>query len=238
MKWIFWNESRKSDPVSIHPRSLDGLSQLQSLRMGPIALITQGLSRQFFHGVTSLKQLHIRGILKSIEADTFIDNRRMQTLDLSNCHLTHLSMDALQGLNKLRLLDLSHNQLYEILPGLFDPLHSLKELWLNGNQLMTLPSSIFKPILSVAKLIRLEDNPWHCTCQLNQLRPTSVNKMKQTLPLSSDRSSVFVYDQRVTPRCQTPPQAQGYAVFDVLRRQLKCNKKKQLQAASIRNHSQ
>ena len=222
--------------MNLHHGSFDGLSQLASLRMGPVALTTDGLERQYLQGVTTLKELRVRGHLNSVDADTFIVNRRLSTLDLSNCHLTHLSMDAFQGLNKLRLLDLSHNQLYELLPGLFDPLNSVKEVWLNGNQIMTLPSSIFNPILPVAKLIRLDDNPWHCTCQLNQLRPTSVNKIKQMLPLSSDRSSIFVYDQRVTPRCQTPLEARGYAVFDVLRKQLKCNKKKE-SAPSIRSHS-
>ena len=234
MNDICWDQSRENDPVVIHHGGFDGLSQLQILRMGPISLSEEGLSRPHLQGVTTLKELHIRGTLDSIGADTFIDNRRMHTLDLTNCRLTHLSMDAFQGLNKLRILDLSQNELKEILPGLFDPLFSLKEVWLNGNHLQTLPSSIFNPILPVAKLIRLDDNPWHCTCQLHQLRPTSVNKIKQRLPLSSDRSSVFVYDQRISPRCQTPPEAHGYAVFDVLRKQLKCNKK----AALIRNHSQ
>jgi hypothetical protein len=85
----------------------------------------------------SISELHLRGRIVSIDADTFKANRRLQHLDLKNCQLRRLSVDAFQSLRKLRLLDLSSNQLVQLPPGLFDPVVSLKELWLNGNKLTT-----------------------------------------------------------------------------------------------------
>jgi Leucine-rich repeat (LRR) protein len=126
------------------PDSFNGLVKLQEL------WISQGhpegnksLDSNYFKDLLSISELHLRGRIVSIDADTFTANRRLQHLDLKNCQLRRLSVDAFQSLRKLRLLDLSSNQLVQLPPGLFDPVVSLKELWLNGNKLTTVPADIF-----------------------------------------------------------------------------------------------
>jgi hypothetical protein len=177
----------------------------------------------------SISELHLRGRIVSIDADTFKANRRLQHLDLKNCQLRRLSVDAFQSLRKLRLLDLSSNQLVQLPPGLFDPVVSLKELWLNGNKLTTVPADIFAA-LTTTKLIRLEDNPWHCTCQLDQLRATAVNKIK-ILDSLTNRTG-YQYDRRVAPLCASPEALKGASVFDVIRKPLRCNKVERLAGGS------
>jgi hypothetical protein len=72
-------------------------------------------------GFKTISELHLRGRIVSIDADTFTANRRLQHLDLKNGQLRRLSVDAFQSLRKLRLFDLSSNQLVQLPPGLFDP---------------------------------------------------------------------------------------------------------------------
>ena len=223
--WDWRNDRPLADGryVEIYSNSFFGLDALEQLHVGPVSVTSdQGLGPQHLRGLGSLTELRIRGRLGCVQADTFAASAAMHTLDLSNCSLRTVSMDAFQGLAKLRVLDLSANGLVQLLGGLFDPLVSLKELWLNDNRLTTLADNIFHPLTS-AKLIRLTDNPWHCTCQLDQLRPTSVNKLKTADPLSN--RTRFAYEKKVAPLCHTPAAFHGASVFDVLRKDLRCSKK-------------
>ena len=211
-------------PIQIFPETFSGLLNLQELWMGPVILDSQvdGLNDEYVKHLPSLSELHIRGQLNSIAADAFVGNPRLQVLDLQRCRIQRLSIDAFQGLRKLRVLDLSANDLKELLSGLFDPLISLRELWLNGNQLTTLPPSTFAQV--GAKLIRLENNPWHCTCHLDQLNPTAVNKIRHAADGISSNRTVYSYDKKVAPLCSTPHSYADQSVFEVLRRVLKCKK--------------
>lgn len=206
------------------PDSFNGLAKLQGLWISQgHPEEKKGLDPNYFKDLSSLLEMHIRGRLISIDADTFTANRRLQTLDLKKCQLRRLSIDAFQSLRKLRILDLSFNELTQLPPGLFDPVSSsLKELWLNGNRLTTIPSNIFATLTSTTKLIRLEANRWHCTCQLNQLRATAVNKI-----VISDRltnRTGYQYDRKVAPLCASPEALKGASLFDVMRTPLRCNK--------------
>ena len=142
-----------------------------------------------------------------------------------------MSIDSFQNLDKLRILDLSFNGLHQLDAGLLAPLKSLRELWLNGNQLTSVAPNTFNN--NAVKLIRLEDNPWHCTCQLEQLRPTSVNKIRS---LGSDGRIVYSYDRNVAPVCATPAIYSHKDLFSVLRKELRCGKVNHQDKANKSNH--
>lgn len=219
-------ESLEDDETSFEfqPDSFYGLAKLRELWIGLAHPSGSGIGPDYFRDLISLAELHIRGKLVTIEADTFSSSRRLQIVDLKGCHLRRLSVDAFQSLSKLRILDLSANELDQLTGGVFDPLVSLKELWLNGNRLTSISSGIFAT-LTTTKLIRLEGNPWHCTCQLNQLRATSVNKI--TVFDSINNRTGYQYDRRVAPLCASPEGLKGAAIFDVMRKPLRCNKAEQ-----------
>jgi hypothetical protein len=146
-------------------------------------------------------------------------------------------MDAFYGLYGLLYLDLSHNLLESLPPGLFDQQFSLRELFLHNNKLNRLPPGFLSNI--PAKMVRLDGNPWHCTCAMRDWQPTVINKIKQKSQLNFcqfhyDKGSMcnrtiaadrYVYDKRVAPQCTTPLKFKNWSVFQVLRKELRCNRK-------------
>lgn len=155
---------------------VDTFRHLTSLRVLQIENTTlPSLSRSLLEGMPNLEELTIHGHVPSIDFDAFTATSNLDSLSLDNTHLSRLSLDAFFGLRKLRFLDLSHNDLSELSPGTFDHLASLRELYLHHNNLTTLPPGIFLPL--PAKLIQVHKNPWHCSCDLLQLRPALTNKV-------------------------------------------------------------
>lgn len=155
---------------------VDTFRHLLSLKVLQIENTTlPSLSRSLLEGMPNLKELTIHGHVPSIDFDAFTATSDLDSLSLDHTHLSRLSLDAFFGLRKLRFLDLSHNDLGELSPGTFDHLASLRELYLHHNNLTTLPPAIFLPL--PAKLIQVHENPWHCSCDLLQLRPALTNKV-------------------------------------------------------------
>lgn len=214
---------------------VDTFRQLSSLKVLQIENTTfLSLSRALLEGMPYLRELTIHGRVASIDFDAFTATTDLETLNLSHCHLNRLSLDAFFGLSKLRYLDLSNNNIDELSPGTFDHLSSLRELYLHHNNLTTLPLGIFIPL--PAKLIQLHQNPWHCTCDLLQLKPTVTNKVRQpaytTCRWEETQGTVcnnedpvrLRYDSRVAPLCASPPHHSHFDVFHATTRRLKCPK--------------
>ncbi|KAK7075109.1 hypothetical protein SK128_023281 [Halocaridina rubra] len=223
--------SRKAS-AEIHVDTFRQLSSLKILQLENTTLLA--LSRALLEGMPDLKELTIHGRITSIDFDTFTATPNLESLDLSHCHLNRLSLDAFFGLSKLRFLDLSYNSIDELSPGTFDHLSSLRELYLHHNNLTTLPLGIFIPL--PAKLIQLHQNPWHCTCDLLQLKPTVTNKVRQpaytTCRWEEKQGTVcknedpvrLRYDTRVAPLCASPPHHVHFDVFHTTTKRLKCPK--------------
>ncbi|XP_039298772.1 toll-like receptor 13 isoform X2 [Nilaparvata lugens] len=222
--------------VDIQPNSFFGLKSLTRLLISNVNL--EILERDYLKGLPKLRELKFEGVIKQLAFDAFLEVPVIEKLILKNCSIEKISMDSFYGLYNLLSLDLSHNSLNLLPPGVFDQLFSLRELSLNKNNLTELPIGIFSNI--PAKMIRLDGNPWHCTCAMKDWQPGVVNRVKQVkldnkmcqfrfdkgtnCPLSS--TLIYLYDKTVAPRCSTPAKYQNWSVFHLLRKELRCHKNK------------
>lgn len=217
--------------IEIGPKSFSGLDSLLKLFIHNARI--QTIERNTLIGMADLRELELQGYIESIDFDAFLEVPKLEKLTLHNCQLKTISMDAFYGAYHLLYLDLSNNHLETLPPGVFDQQLSLKELLLQNNQFKELPEDIFKQV--PAKMIRLEGNPWHCTCSMMSWRETSINKVKQrvapTCQFQHDKGSSctqvaykYVYEKRVAPQCETPAKYKNWSVFYVLRKILRCKK--------------
>ncbi|XP_076161900.1 uncharacterized protein LOC143143909 isoform X2 [Ptiloglossa arizonensis] len=190
----------------LQKNSFLGLRQLQILHLYNLEIPV--LERFALQGMPELLELKARGNISSIEFDAFVDLIKLLELDLSYCHIRKISMDAFYGLENVKHIDLSNNELEFIPPGLFgvQQQKELKEIILSKNKLTSLPLDFFKMLRVANKqsqlaIIRLDGNPWDCTCSMTTWNPQLVNRLRET-----------------APRCSTPKRLRNWGVFHALRK--------------------
>ncbi|XP_070159712.1 carboxypeptidase N subunit 2 [Polyergus mexicanus] len=190
--------------LKLQKNSLLGLRRAEILHLYNLDIPM--LERFILQGLPALTHLKMKGNVTSIDFDAFVDLANLMDLDLSYCHIRRISMDAFYGLEKVRRIDLSKNDLESIPPGLFvtQQQKELREIILTGNKLTSLPLDFFKSLRLPSKQIqniRLDENPWDCTCIMINWNPHLVNRNKET-----------------APRCSTPKRLQNWGVFHALRK--------------------
>lgn len=220
--------------------SFRGLTRLKRLTVTEAR--TPMLTRDMFAGLGGLVRLTMNGgTIDTIEYDAFAEMTQLQRLSLTRCRLRIVSMDAFYGLEQLRVLDLSQNEIETLPPGVFDELHSLTELYLHKNKLQTLPNGLFGSLTKNVKLIRLNDNPWTCSCEMGEWDARIVNMIKNrnakwgpcgyfsidkgydcSRQLDQSVLATYTYDNRVAPKCTAPSKYKNMGVFQVLRKHLQC----------------
>ncbi|XP_024876340.1 carboxypeptidase N subunit 2-like [Temnothorax curvispinosus] len=192
--------------LKLQKNSLLGLRQAEILHLYNLEIPI--LERFILQGLPSLTHLKMRGNISSIDFDAFVDLANLLDLDLSHCHIQRISMDAFYGLEQVKRIDLSNNDLEFIPPGLFTAQQQkeLREIILTSNKLTSLPLEFFRNLRLPNKQthvqnIRLDGNPWDCTCVMVSWNPNLVNRNKET-----------------APRCSTPKRLQNWGIFYALRK--------------------
>ncbi|XP_034239901.1 podocan-like [Thrips palmi] len=198
--------------LQLHQDMFLGLRAMR--RLVATDVTAPGMHRDLLRGMPRLKELTLTGVVPSLPYDAFVEVPKLERLLLRHCSIRHVSMDAFYALFALRELDLSHNLLRALPPNLLDQQGSLKELLLTGNQLKELPPGLLDNV--PAKMVRLDGNPWQCSCDMAAWNPAATNKDK--------REGRYVYDKRAAPTCATPEPYAGWSVYDAMRRGFRCNK--------------
>lgn len=91
-----------------------------------------------------LHMLLARNKIRILKNSMFSKFRKLKSLDLQQNEISKIESEAFFGLNKLTTLLLQHNQIKVLTEEVF----------------------IYTPLLSY---LRLYDNPWHCTCDIETL---------------------------------------------------------------------
>ncbi|KAK9889498.1 hypothetical protein WA026_004775 [Henosepilachna vigintioctopunctata] len=209
-----------------------GLDSLKILTLKNLHI--KSFKKELLSGMPDMQELIVTGNITELEFDAFTEVFKLVKLILSNCKIQNISMDSFVGLRQLEYLDLSKNDLEYLPPNVFDDLTSIKELYLNDNKFIELPHYIFAKIHP--KLLRLNKNPWHCSCKMSEWKPMIINKLKRKTIKQCDRSLdkgvncnsenrvyfKYVYDNKIAPKCASPVQYENWSVFQVMRRLLKC----------------
>ncbi|EFN87957.1 Carboxypeptidase N subunit 2 [Harpegnathos saltator] len=192
--------------LKLQKNSLLGLRRAEILHLYNLEILV--LERFILNGLPALTHLKMRGSVTSIDFDAFVDLTNLLDLDLSQCSIQRISMDAFYGLEKVRRINLSDNNLKFIPPGLFavQQQKELREIILTKNKLTSLPFDFFRNLRLPNKQmqvqnIRLDGNPWDCTCMMVNWNPQLVNRNKET-----------------APRCLTPKRLENWGVFYALRK--------------------
>jgi Leucine-rich repeat (LRR) protein len=218
----------------LHHNTFVGLDSLEKLYL--INVNVTMLEQNLLTGLPKLTELNIKGSIKRIAFDTFVETPNIKRIILSNCSIQSISMDSFNGIYNLEHLDLSYNQLQELPPGLFNKQFSLHELILNNNQLINIPDGIFKTIPNI-KLLRLDMNPLHCSCQMKSWDISIMTKitkeihkhscewnyLKKGYSCSMKSTVTYYYNKKIEPLCSSPEKIKGMTVSYVLRKYLNCN---------------
>lgn len=219
--------------------SLDQLKTLNILNVN-----TPTLHETLFSGLKEVERLRLRGRIERIELDAFSEMPQLKELILSGCGILDISMDAFFGIKDLRIIDLSHNQLSLIPAGVFDEQKKLQEIYLQNNHLEYLPKQFFD--IKSLQLVRLNDNPWKCSCEMSDWNQAITNAIRQSRKTaSSDKSCIrnpktgrivycddkhddfpqysYGFDMAMTPVCNDSSSASPQNIYYVLRHSIKCS---------------
>ncbi|XP_022109693.1 toll-like receptor Tollo [Acanthaster planci] len=141
-----------------------------------------------------------RAILRPLESLDILDLRMNRLIRVSNqfCNMSSLSNLALSG-----------NLIEYISPGAFRGSNNLKGIFLNDNRIRTVMEETFDLPNLVA--VKLDDNPWHCDCQMRWIREAMFPDSKRhTWMQYTDAMGVTSYTG-IT--CSSPPSFANFSVF-------------------------
>lgn len=144
-----------------------------------------------------LKELHLdSNAITSLPAALLSVFPGLEVLNLSHNNISTLAPDAFSG--SLTDLDLSYSNIDLLPSGVFKELRGLKRLYLQGNKLNTLGNETGLEPCQL-KHLSLEDNPWECSCQFEDL----VQWLNGSALLNGTEA-----------KCLTPPNMAGKRILE------------------------
>ncbi|KAM4697184.1 leucine-rich repeat-containing protein 26 [Rhinophrynus dorsalis] len=164
-----------------------------------------------FHRNQLVEHLELQNnIITTIHNQAFQYLQNLSYLDLSSNQLTNIKVNILTPLSKLTTLNLANNKITRLSGSMLQPPVYLQALYLHNNALKQLKVDLLYSLTSLTHL-RLDGNPWVCTCQIEDLwnwmvdNPQKVQEKNRTLcdvPKYLDQSPVLLIERNSFQYCQ------------------------------------
>ncbi|XP_002134515.3 uncharacterized protein kek4 isoform X2 [Drosophila pseudoobscura] len=229
-----WNSGKKT--ADCRNLSLSGVpeylsSEVQVLDLSQNQILTLEENAFLATQLQNLHKLFIRNsTLQKIIPQSFTQLEILIELDLSNNLLRELLPNVFDCLTKVRALvlngnllqtlrggvfhhlkylhkiELKHNRLVSIDPQAFLDVPLLSQIYLDGNQFRVLHRETFQSLNRLTAL-SLDQNPWNCTCDLQEFRDFVLKMNLYTPPTACHyplqlRSMLWIEDQPEAFACK------------------------------------
>nr|XP_054772950.1 leucine-rich repeat and immunoglobulin-like domain-containing nogo receptor-interacting protein 3 [Lytechinus pictus] len=135
--------------------------------------------------------------------------QELEELHLDHTGLNKLSTDMFASNTNLVFLLIEYSSLSEIEEGAFTGLSRMEDLYISSNNLTTLPNNVFDPLPNTVNL-ELDNNPWHCDCQLRWIHNWLSVSYAGSTP--DDRQ----------PTCASPDRLNGQEFLDIQETEYAC----------------
>lgn len=144
----------------------------------------QEINRDALKGLQVLIELDLsNNFIKVLHPGTFSGLIKLRTLILNNNELEVLEDYLFENLSFLNKVELKENKLHRIGLQTFVECQSLFQIFLDSNRLSILKQETFDK-MNKLKSLSLSENPWNCTCELQQFQKFVIKENLYTPPTS------------------------------------------------------
>lgn len=144
----------------------------------------QEIHKDAFKGLELLIELDLsNNYLKILQPGVFTDVKRLRVLILNFNFIERLEDYLFDNLTFFTKLEVKNNKLQYVGPRTFVDVPKLSQIYFESNKLSVLNDETFTGIPQL-KSLSLMENPWNCTCELQQFQRFVISQGLYTPPTS------------------------------------------------------